>query len=86
VLRVTEPVEVLFYIGRGFIPSLNARVFTPTFEIKKKPRLMSEAAVVGELKAKQKEDTKTKEVLSGKSPLLSHCNPCLSVSGGSSTF
>ncbi len=47
---------------------------------------MSEAAVVGELNAKQKEDTKTKEVLSGKSPLLSHCNPCLSVSGGSSTF
>jgi hypothetical protein len=24
--------------------------------------------------------------LNGKSPLLSHCNPCLSVSGGSSTF
>ena len=29
----TEPVEVLFYIGWGFIPSLKARVFTPTFEI-----------------------------------------------------
>ena len=25
--------------------------------------------------------TKTKEVFIGKSPLLSHCNPCLSVSG-----
>jgi len=47
---------------------------------------MSEAAVVGELNAKQKEDTKTKKVLNGKSPLLYHCNPCLSVSGGSSTF
>ena len=47
---------------------------------------MSEAAVVGELNAKQGEDTKTKEVFIGKSPLLSYCNPCLSVSGGSSTF
>jgi hypothetical protein len=30
----TDPVEVLFYIGRGFISSLKARVFAPTFEIK----------------------------------------------------
>ncbi|WP_206754808.1 hypothetical protein, partial [Microcystis wesenbergii] len=34
VLRVTELVEVLFYTGRGFIPSLKARVFTPTSVIK----------------------------------------------------
>jgi hypothetical protein len=41
VLRVTEPLHrspskcraSLFYTGRGFIPSLSARVFTPTFKI-----------------------------------------------------
>lgn len=32
-----------------------------TYIIKKKPRFMSEAAVVGELNAKPKEDTKTKD-------------------------